>query len=252
MELPRSSGVLLHPTSLPGGRLGAEAYRFVDWLAAAGQSVVADAAARPARRVRARRTRRRPRSRAGAACSPSRARASRRARSSALPSRGTAYWIGDWAAFAGDGALADQVRFEREWSALREYAARARRAADRRPADLRRRGRRRPRRAPRALPGTASSPACRRTTSAATGQLWGNPLYDWHAIGGRRLPLVDRALPAHVRARRPDADRPLPRLRRLLGGARRRARRARRRPLAARARARALRGGASASSASCR
>src|SRR5205823_3443610 len=28
--LNRSSGVLLHPTSLPGGRLGEEAYRFVD------------------------------------------------------------------------------------------------------------------------------------------------------------------------------------------------------------------------------
>ena len=38
MELSRSSGVLLHPTSLPGGRLGEEAYRFVDWLAEAGQS----------------------------------------------------------------------------------------------------------------------------------------------------------------------------------------------------------------------
>ena len=37
-SLNRSSGVLLHPTSLPGGRLGDEAYRFVDWLAAAGQS----------------------------------------------------------------------------------------------------------------------------------------------------------------------------------------------------------------------
>src|SRR5919106_1082867 len=35
---PRSSGVLLHPTSLPGGRLGGEAHGFVDWLAAAGQS----------------------------------------------------------------------------------------------------------------------------------------------------------------------------------------------------------------------
>ncbi len=37
----RSSGLLLHPTSLPGphgiGDLGAEAYRFVDFLAAAGQ-----------------------------------------------------------------------------------------------------------------------------------------------------------------------------------------------------------------------
>ena len=29
---------MLHPTSLPGGTLGDEAYAFVDWLAAAGQS----------------------------------------------------------------------------------------------------------------------------------------------------------------------------------------------------------------------
>src|SRR5262249_46628005 len=36
--LKRSAGALLHPTSLPGGRLGTEAARFVDWLAAAGQS----------------------------------------------------------------------------------------------------------------------------------------------------------------------------------------------------------------------
>jgi 4-alpha-glucanotransferase len=40
---PRSSGVLLHPTSLPGrygvGDLGEWAYRFVDWLEAAGQSI---------------------------------------------------------------------------------------------------------------------------------------------------------------------------------------------------------------------
>src|SRR5205085_7067519 len=38
VNLPRSAGVQLHPTSLPGGRLGPEAYRFVDWLASAGQS----------------------------------------------------------------------------------------------------------------------------------------------------------------------------------------------------------------------
>ncbi len=42
MALPRRSGILLHPTSLPGpygsGDLGEAAYRFVDWLAAAGQS----------------------------------------------------------------------------------------------------------------------------------------------------------------------------------------------------------------------
>ncbi len=39
----RSSGVLLHPTSLPGphgcGDLGAAAYHFVDWLVTAGQSL---------------------------------------------------------------------------------------------------------------------------------------------------------------------------------------------------------------------
>ncbi len=41
MRLPRASGVLLHPTSLPGphgsGDFGPSAYHFVDWLAAAGQ-----------------------------------------------------------------------------------------------------------------------------------------------------------------------------------------------------------------------
>jgi 4-alpha-glucanotransferase len=42
MRFKRSSGILLHPTSLPGrfgiGDLGQEAYKFVDWLASAGQS----------------------------------------------------------------------------------------------------------------------------------------------------------------------------------------------------------------------
>lgn len=41
MRLPRSSGILLHPTSFPGrwgiGDLGAAAYQFVDFLADAGQ-----------------------------------------------------------------------------------------------------------------------------------------------------------------------------------------------------------------------
>jgi 4-alpha-glucanotransferase len=43
MTLSRSSGILLHPTSLPGrfgiGDLGAEAYRFADFLVASGQSL---------------------------------------------------------------------------------------------------------------------------------------------------------------------------------------------------------------------
>lgn len=43
MKFPRSSGILLHPTSLPGpfgsGDLGAAAHEFIDWLASAGQSL---------------------------------------------------------------------------------------------------------------------------------------------------------------------------------------------------------------------
>lgn len=43
MRFPRSSGVLLHPTSLPGpsgsGDFGLSAYHFVDWLAGGGQTL---------------------------------------------------------------------------------------------------------------------------------------------------------------------------------------------------------------------
>ena len=43
MESKRRSGVLLHPTSLPGphgiGDLGAEARKFIDFLAGSGQSL---------------------------------------------------------------------------------------------------------------------------------------------------------------------------------------------------------------------
>ena len=43
MSFPRACGILLHPTSLPGrhgvGDLGHEAYRFIDFLAASGQSL---------------------------------------------------------------------------------------------------------------------------------------------------------------------------------------------------------------------
>ena len=43
MRFPRASGVLLHPTSLPGphgcGDFGSGAYHFVDWLATAGQKL---------------------------------------------------------------------------------------------------------------------------------------------------------------------------------------------------------------------
>src|SRR6476660_7977809 len=43
MNFPRASGILLHPTSLPGGfrsgDLGPEAYKFVDFLVSAGQGI---------------------------------------------------------------------------------------------------------------------------------------------------------------------------------------------------------------------
>ena len=43
MTFPRASGVLLHPTSLPGphgsGDFGPAAYHFIDWLVAARQTL---------------------------------------------------------------------------------------------------------------------------------------------------------------------------------------------------------------------
>src|SRR6478609_2890634 len=121
MNLERSSGVLLHLTSLPGGRLGREAYRFVDWLAAAGPSWWQVLPLVPPDRYHS------PyKSRSAFAAWPGflaspRAPVSRseiddyRERNS--------YWIEDWARAAGGGAIADQVRFEGEWGALRAYAA---------------------------------------------------------------------------------------------------------------------------------
>src|SRR3954462_4133099 len=113
--LSRTSGVLLHPTSLPGGRLGREAYRFVDWLAAAGQSWwqmlplgPPDEEGSPYRAASA------------FACwdgllaYPD---APVSAREVVDFAARHAYWATDWP------DLANQVRFEREWRALREYAA---------------------------------------------------------------------------------------------------------------------------------
>src|SRR5215471_21191507 len=43
MTFPRASGILLHPTSLPGphgiGDLGDEAFRFADFLSTSGQTL---------------------------------------------------------------------------------------------------------------------------------------------------------------------------------------------------------------------
>jgi 4-alpha-glucanotransferase len=203
----RSSGILLHPTSLPSGKLDAEAYRFVDWLAAAGQSWWQVLPLGPPDEFDS------PyRARSAFAGSPALL-AEPKARVTddeieELVAR-QAYWIGGWARFAGRGALANQVRFEREWQALRAYA--------------RKRGIRLIGDVPIyvadvgadvetwpelfAHGAVAGAPP---DALSASGQLWGNPLYDWpaHRAGGyrwwrerfrRTFELVDLARIDHFR-----------------------------------------------------
>ncbi len=207
MDLPRSSGILLHPTSLPSGRLDREAYRFVDWLAAAGQSWwqllplgPPDEFGSPYR------------SPSAFAASPELlARPAARVTVAELEDfvAGHPDWIGSWAQFAGEDAIADQVRFEREWGALREYArARGVRLIGDLPIyvsdegadvaawpDLFEQGE------------VAGAPPDALT---ANGQLWGNPLYAWpvHRATGyrwwrerfrRTLELVDVCRVDHFR-----------------------------------------------------
>ena len=121
MELARSAGILLHPTSLPSGKIDRDAYAFVDWLAAAGQSWwqvlplgPPDEFDSPYRSPSA-----------FAASAQLLARPDERVTGGEIEDfvARHPFWTGCWAHFAGEGALADQVRFEREWGALRSYAA---------------------------------------------------------------------------------------------------------------------------------
>jgi 4-alpha-glucanotransferase len=184
MDFTRSSGVQLHPTSLPGGTLGAEAYAFVDWLAAAGQSWWQMLPLGPPDRH-------------GSPYKSSSAFAAWRglladpqapvsADEAAAFRERHAFWIGDWEAYAnGTKALHDQVRFDREWVALRAYAAeRGVRLIGDVPIYV--------------APGSADHerwPGNFRDGLQAgvppdafsdEGQLWGNPLYDWPALRRRR------------------------------------------------------------------
>jgi 4-alpha-glucanotransferase len=120
MVLERAGGILLHPTSLPGGRLDEDAYRFVDWLAAAGQSWWQVLPLGPPDDT-------------GSPYNGWSAFAASPALLAEPQAPVTAedvedfvarhpFWAGDWSAFARRGALANQVRFEREWTALRDYA----------------------------------------------------------------------------------------------------------------------------------
>src|SRR5204862_7538302 len=113
--------ILLHPTSLPSGKLDRDAYRFVDWLAAAGQAWWQVLPLGPPDEFR---SPYRPPS--AFAASPQLL-----ARPDARVTAGEAedfvarhpYWTGDWASFAAGPATAVTVAFVRERSALRRHAA---------------------------------------------------------------------------------------------------------------------------------
>ena len=183
MKLKRSSGIFLHPTSLPGGRLGEEAYRFVDWLAAAAQSWWQVLPLGPLDDVGS------PYASSSAFAASPALLAQPRARVDESDVEDFVaqhpFWAGDWAEFAGPGALADQVRFDREWSALRAYARkRGVRVIGDVPIyvaagsvehvahpELFQHGE------------VAGAPP---DTLNRLGQHWGNPLYDWRAHGETR------------------------------------------------------------------
>ena len=109
---------MLHPTSLPSGTLGQDAYDFVDWLGAAGQSWWQVLPLGPPDDLGS------PYASSSAFAgwkgflAEPRARVSQSERRAFRRANG--YWIEDWARLGG--TIADQVRFEREWSALRAYA----------------------------------------------------------------------------------------------------------------------------------
>lgn len=182
MNLPRTSGVQLHPTSLPSGRLGPEAYAWVDWLAAAGQTWWQMLPLTPPDKHGS------PYKSASAFAASTALLAEPDAPVSdaerAAFREKAADWIADWVLFAGEDALDDQVRFDREWAALRRYAADrgvrligdvpiyvAPDSADERahPEIFK--------------PGfVAGVPP---DAFTADGQLWGNPVYDWPALQRR-------------------------------------------------------------------
>src|SRR6266540_5121152 len=108
LPLIRSSGVLLHPTSLPGGTLG-PAFAFVDWLVAAGQSFWQLLPLGPPDRFGS------PYAATSAFAGSTALLAEPEAPVSTREiedfRRRHAYWVDDWVRFTGDdGAVAAQVR----------------------------------------------------------------------------------------------------------------------------------------------
>ncbi len=167
---------MLHPTSLPGGRLGDEAYAFVDWLAAAGQSWWQMLPLGPPDEV-------------GSPYASSSAFAAWdgllaepdapvAAREVDAFRRANSYWIGDWEATGG--SVEDQVRFDREWGALRAYALeRGVRLVGDVPIYVAQGSVDHLAHPELFLPGlVAGAPPDK---MGPLGQHWGNPLFDWDA-----------------------------------------------------------------------
>jgi 4-alpha-glucanotransferase len=174
----RASGILLHPSSFPNGVLDEHAFRFVDWLAAAGQRWWQVLPLGPPEGI----TSSPYMSPSAFAGSPTllaepRARVSR-SEVDAYRAR-QAYWVDDWVEFGG--SIEDQVRFDREWSDLRRYAAKRRvRIFGDMPIYVADGGADHAARPELFQPGhVAGVPP---DLFARDGQLWGNPLYDWGAM----------------------------------------------------------------------
>jgi 4-alpha-glucanotransferase len=175
----RASGVLLHVTSLPGGHLGAAAFAFIDWLAAAAQSFWQVLPLGPPDAFGS------PYTAASAFAGWPGLLADRLADVTEAEVEDFRarhrYWIADWEHFVGGNAIEDQVRFEREWLALRRYAAaRGIRIIGDLPIYVAGGG-----------ADVAAHPELFRMDELAgaapdashpEGQLWGQPTYDWSAI----------------------------------------------------------------------
>jgi 4-alpha-glucanotransferase len=178
MKLERASGILLHPTSLPNGVLDEHAYRFVDWLAAAGQRWWQVLPLGPPEGL----TKSPYMSPSAFAGSPALL-AAPRARVSKDEvgdfRERNRYWLDDWVDYGG--SVEDQVRFDREWGALRGYAAeRGIRIFGDMPIYVADGGA--DHRAHPALFQDGLVAGVPPDLFAKTGQLWGNPLYDWTAM----------------------------------------------------------------------
>ena len=180
MKLPRSSGVQLHVTSLPDGRLGRSAYEWIDWLAEAGQTWwqvlplgPPDEHRSPYKSASAFAAWKGLLAEPDAPVDPGEVAAFRGKH---------AFWVEGWERFGG--SIEDQVRFDREWAALREHAAqRGVKLIGDVPIYV--------------APGSADHltwPELFRSGEQAgvppdvyaeDGQLWGNPIYDWPAMQRR-------------------------------------------------------------------